>query len=393
MIHEQYYELKRKQEKYLHRPNKAVKEDNSLFVRYENPILTRDSIPVEWRFDLDKESNPFFLERLGVNAAFNAGAILLNNQVCLAVRIEGKDRKSFFAIARSCNGIDNFVFDPYPILLDDLYPNEADVYDMRLVKHEDGYIYGTFCSESHDDTSTDTSAAVAECGIVRSKDLIHFERLDNLVTLRSPQQRNVVLHPEFVDGKYAFYTRPMSSFIDTGEGEGIGFGLSNSIEKAVIDEETIIDKKIYHTVYEGKNGAGAPPIKTKKGWLHIAHGVRNTASGLRYVLYCFVTSLDDPKKVIAKPSGYFLSPLGKERVGDVSNVVFSAGAVKKDDGTILVYYGSSDTRLHVLETSEEKMLDYCFSSPEESFRSLDSVKQRIELIEKNRLLLEKENHK
>lgn len=389
MVHEKYYALKDKQEKFLERKNEEVVEDNPLFVRYKNPVLTRDSVPIEWRFDLDSTTNPYFLERLGINSTFNAGAILLNDEVCLVVRIEGKDRKSFFAVARSKNGIDNFKFDQYPILLDDTVKNEVDVYDMRLTKHEDGYIYGTFCSEAHDDSSKDTSTAVAKCGIVRTKDLVHFERLDNLKTLRSPQQRNVVLHPEFIDGKYAFYTRPMSGFIDTGDGEGIGFGLASDITHAVIDEEKIIDKKVYHTVYESKNGAGATPIKTSRGWLHFAHGVRNTASGLRYVLYVFVTDLKDPTKVIAKPTGYFLAPLKEERVGDVNNVVFTNGAVKLKDGTILVYYGSCDTRLHVLKTSEEKMLEYCFSSKEDAYRSHDSVVQRINLINKNLDLLKK----
>jgi 4-O-beta-D-mannosyl-D-glucose phosphorylase len=387
MINPKYYELKRNQERLISRQNKALPFYNGLFERFEYPVLTADSLPIEWRYDLNSETNPFFMERLGINSAFNAGAILLNGEVCLVARVEGKDRKSFFAVARSKNGVDNFKFDEYPILLDDLYPEETNVYDMRLTLHEDGYIYGLFCSEAHDDTSKDLSAAVAECGIVRTKDLIHFTRLPNLKTLRSPQQRNVVLHPEFVNGQYAFYTRPMSGFIDTGDGMGIGWGLAKDITHAVIDEEKIIDERVYHTISEGKNGEGATPIKTSKGWLHIAHGVRNTAAGLRYVLYTYVTSLEDPTKVIAKPSGYFLAPVGKERIGDVSNVVFSNGAVKFNDGTILIYYGSSDTRLHVLRTSEEKMLDYCFNSPKDALRSHDCVEQRIKLIKDNEAIL------
>lgn len=393
MINKEYYELKKAQEKYLSIPNREIKQDNNLFSRFENPVVTSETIPLEWKYDLSEEDNPFFLERLGINAAFNSGAIYLNHQVCLVVRIEGKDRKSFFGVARSANGIDNFRFDPYPILFNDTEKNETDVYDMRLTKHEDGYIYGVFCSESHDDSSKDISAAVAQAGIARTKDLINWERLPNLKTLRSAQQRNVVLHPEFINGEYAFYTRPMSGFIDTGDGMGIGLGLAKDITHPVIDEEVIIDKRTYHTIYESKNGAGATPIKTNKGWLNFAHGVRNTASGLRYVLYVFVTDLKDPSKVIAKPSGYFLAPQGEERIGDVSNVVFTNGAVKLDDETILVYYGSSDTRLHVLKTNVEKMLDYCFNSPKDPLRSVDCVRQRIELIKRNYKLLEEEKLK
>ncbi|MFA6755553.1 MAG: glycosidase [Bacilli bacterium] len=390
MINEKYYKLKKEQEKIITRKNKELPTKNGLFSRYEFPVLTRDYVPLEWKYDLSKENNPYFIERLGINSTFNSGAILLNNEVCLVVRIEGTDRKSFFAVARSKNGIDNFRFDEYPILFDDLYKDEVDVYDMRLTKHSDGYIYGVFCSESHDDASRDLSAAIAEAGIVRSKDLIKWERLPNLKTLRSPQQRNVVLHPELIYGDYAFYTRPMSGFIDTGDGMGIGLGYCKDIMHPVVDEEKIIDERKFHTVYEAKNGAGATPIKTKKGWLHFAHGVRNTAAGLRYVLYVFMTDLKDPSKVIAKPSGYFLAPLGEERVGDVSNVVFTNGAVMLKDGTILVYYASSDTRLHVLKTSEDKMIDYCFNNPKDAYRSHDCVEQRIKLIKHNEELLKKE---
>lgn len=392
-IHQKYYELKEKQDKYLSRKNMVSDSDNGIYERFKYPVLTNESIPLIWRYDLSQETNPYFEERLGINSAFNSGAILFHNQVCLAVRIEGKDRKSFFAIARSNNGIDNFHFDRYPLTIPDMYPNETDVYDMRLTQHEDGYIYGIFCSECHDDTSKDISAAVAETGIVRTKDLVNWERLPNLKTLRSPQQRNCVLHPEFIDGQYAFYTRPMSGFIDAGEGMGIGFGLCKDITHAVIDEEDIIDRRVYHTVYEAKNGAGATPIKTKKGWLNIAHGVRNTAAGLRYVVYAFMTDLNNPKKVIAKPSGYLIAPIGDERVGDVSNVVFSNGAVKLADGTILIYYGSCDTRLHVARTTEDKMIDYCFNTPIDPLRSPLCVKQRIALIKKNEDALKEEDIK
>jgi 4-O-beta-D-mannosyl-D-glucose phosphorylase len=389
MIHEKYEKLKEEQEKLLSRKNHPTSFYNGIYERFQYPVLTSASVPIEWRYDLEKETNPFFEERLGINSAFNSGAILFENKVYLAVRIEGTDRKSFFAIARSDNGIDNFRFDDEPIDLPDMYPEEVDVYDMRLTLHEDGWIYGVFCSESHDDSTKDVSAAVAETGIVRTHDLKHWERLPNLKTLRSPQQRNCVLHPEFIHGQYAFYTRPMSGFIDAGEGMGIGFGLCKDITHAVIDEEKIINERTYHTVYECKNGAGATPIKTPKGWLDIVHGVRNTAAGLRYVVYAFLTDLKDPTKVIGKPSGYLIAPQGEERVGDVSNVVFSNGAVQLEDGTILIYYGSCDTRLHVARTSVEKMVDYCLHTPEDPLRSNLCVKQRIQLIEKNSKLLKK----
>jgi 4-O-beta-D-mannosyl-D-glucose phosphorylase len=390
MINPKYYELKKEQDAYLSKKNKVdTSFYNGIYERFTNPVLTNKSLPIEWQYDLSEESNPFFEERLGINSAFNSGAIVFNGEVCLVVRVEGHDRKSFFAVARSKNGLDNFKFDPYPILMDDLYPHETDVYDMRLTQHEDGYIYGCFCSESHDDSSKDVSAAVAQAGLVRTKDLVHWERLPNLKTLRSSQQRNVVLHPEFINGEYAFYTRPMDGFIDAGEGKGIGFGLAKDITHAVIDEEKIIDPRIYHTIAEAKNGAGATPIKLSKGWLHFAHGVRGTAAGLRYVVYAFMTDLKDPTKVIAKPSGYFLAPVGEERIGDVSNVAFSNGAVKLNDGTILLYYGCADTRLYVARTSEKKMLDYLFNTPKDALRSHDCVAQRIELINKNIELLKK----
>lgn len=389
MIHEKYYELKVKQEALLNKKNEKSDFYNGIFDRYENPVLTRDMIPLHWKYDLNKETNPFFMERLGVNAVMNSGAIELNGKFYLVPRIEGNDRKSFFGVAESDSGVDGFRFWDKPILLPDTCPEETNVYDMRLTKHEDGWIYGVFCSESKDTKSGDLSAAVAAAGIVRTKDLKTWERLDNLKTLNSPQQRNVVLHPEFVNGKYAFYTRPMDDFIETGSGGGIGFGLCDDIEHAVIDKEIITSPRRYHTITESKNGAGATPIKTEKGWIHIAHGVRNTAAGLRYVLYVFATDLQDPSKVIAEPSGFFLAPLKGERVGDVSNVVFSNGVIARDNGDVYIYYASSDTRLHVATTTKEKLMDYCFNTPSDPLRSVDCVKQRIDLIDKNLELLTK----
>ena len=323
------------------------------------------------------------LKGLGVNAVMNSGAIMLNGKYYLVARIEGNDRKSFFGVAESDNGIDGFRFWDYPILLDDTCADETNVYDMRLTKHEDGYIYGVFCSESKDKSVNDLSAAVAEAGIVRTKDLKHWERLDNLKTLRSPQQRNVVLHPEFVNGKYAFYTRPMDDFIDTGSGGGIGFGLCDDICHAVIDEERMTSLRKYHTITEAKNGAGATPIKTDRGWIHIAHGVRNTAAGLRYVIYAFATALDDPGKIIAEPSGMLIGPRGDERVGDVSNVVFTNGAIVNENNEVFIYYASSDTRLHVATTTIDKLIDYVFNTPEDPGRSVECVAQRCEMIKKN----------
>ena len=389
MIHEKYYELLKEQEKILSRKN--VKSDfyNGVFDRYEYPVLDRSMIPLHWKYDLNKETNPFFMERLGVNAVMNSGAIELNGKFYLVPRVEGDDRKSFFAVAESDSGVDGFRFWDKPVLLPDTCPEETNVYDMRLTKHEDGWIYGVFCSESKDKSVNDLSAAVAAAGIVRTKDLKTWERLPNLKTLNSPQQRNVLLHPEFINGKYAFYTRPMDDFIETGSGGGIGFGLCDDITNPVIDEEIITSPRRYHTITEAKNGAGATPIKTKKGWFHVAHGVRNTAAGLRYVLYVFATDLKDPSKVIAEPSGFFLAPLGKERVGDVSNVVFSNGLIAREDGSVYIYYASSDTRLHVATTTVDKLVDYCFNTPKDPLRSVDCVKQRIELIEKNLALLGK----
>lgn len=356
---------------------------NGIFDRYKNPVLTRNHVPLFWKYDMDPATNPFFMERLGVNAVMNSGALYIDGKFYLVARVEGADRKSFFAVAESTSGVDGFRFWDYPVQLPDTCAEETNVYDMRLTQHEDGWIYGIFCSESKDTKSKDLSAAVACAGIVRTKDLKKWERLSNLKTLRSPQQRNVVLLPEFVNGKYAFYTRPMDDFIDTGSGGGVGFGLCDDITNAVIDEEKISSRRKYHTITEVKNGAGAVPIKTERGWIHIAHGVRNTAAGLRYVLYCFATDLKDPSKVIAEPSGLFLGPLGEERVGDVSNVVFTNGAAVTPSGNVYIYYASSDTRLHVATTTLEKLTDYVFNTPSDPGRSADCVKQRCDFIAKN----------
>lgn len=370
------------------RKNSVNKEFyNGIYDRYEFPVLTRDHIPLSWRYDLNKETNPFFMERLGVNAVMNSGALFFNGKYYLVPRIEGNDRKSFFAVAESESGVDGFHFIGKPLLFEDICPEETNVYDMRLTKHEDGYIYGVFCSESKDTGTADLSAAVAAAGIVRTKDLVNWERLPNLVTLRSPQQRNVVLHPEFVNGKYAFYTRPMDDFIETGSGGGIGFGLCEDITHAVIDEEKMTSIRRYHTITESKNGAGAVPIKTEKGWIHIAHGVRNTAAGLRYVIYAFATDLCDPSRVIAEPSGLLIGPRGGERTGDVSNVVFTNGAIAKENGDVYIYYASSDTRLHVATTTIDRLIDYVFNTPSDPLRSVECVAQRISLIERNEKFL------
>ncbi len=367
----------------IYRKNEKTEFYNGIYDRWRYPVLTRQHIPLFWKYDLDPKTNPYFMERLGVNAVFNSGAIYLDGKYYLVARIEGNDRKSFFGVAVSESGVDGFEFMDEPVILPDTCPEETNVYDMRLTKHEDGYIYGVFCSESKDTKTADLSAAVAAAGIVRTKDMMTWERLPNLVTKRSPQQRNVVLYPEFVNGKYAFYTRPMDDFIDTGSGGGVGFGLCDDIEHAVIDEEIITSKRKYHTITEAKNGAGATPIKTDKGYIHIAHGVRNTAAGLRYVIYAFATALDDPSKVIAEPGGFLIAPLGRERVGDVSNVVFTNGAIVNDRDEVFIYYASSDTRLHVATTTLEKLKDYVFNTPEDQLRSVDCVKQRCELIRKN----------
>ncbi len=386
-MHPNYYVQLEKYNKLIQKKNEVSQVYNGIYDRYVNPVLTNEHIPLFWKYDLNEETNPHFMERLGVNAVFNSGAIELNGKYYLVARIEGNDRKSFFGVAESGSPVDGFEFWDYPIRLPDTCVDETNVYDMRLTRHEDGYIYGVFCSESKDTSSGDLSAAKAEAGIVRTKDLKTWERFNNLKTLNSPQQRNVVLHPEFVNGKYAFYTRPMDDFINTGSGGGIGFGLCDDITNAVIDEEVITSRRKYHTVTEAKNGAGAVPIKTEKGWLHIAHGVRNTAAGLRYVIYVFATSLKDPSRVIAEPSGLLIAPLGGERVGDVSNVVFTNGAIARTSGEVYIYYASSDTRLHVAATTIDKLLDYTFNTPPDPLRSADCVGQRCDFIKKNLELL------
>lgn len=384
MVHPKYFEEEKKLEELLSRKNEIDSSFyNGIYDRYKYPVLTREHAPIIWQYDISEETNPFFMKRLGINAVMNSGAIMLNGKYYLVARVEGDDRKSFFAVAESDNGVDGFRFWDYPVRLPDTCKDETNVYDMRLTQHEDGWIYGVFCSESKDHSVNDLSAAVAAAGIVRTKDLVTWERLPNLVTLNSPQQRNVVLHPEFVDGKYAFYTRPMDDFIETGSGGGIGFGLCDDIEHAVIDEEKMTSLRKYHTLTEAKNGAGCVPIKTEKGWIHIAHGVRNTAAGLRYVIYAFATDINDPSKVIAEPSGLLIGPRGGERVGDVSNVTFTNGAIVNDKGEVFIYYASSDTRLHVAKTTIEKLCDYVFNTPSDPLRSNLCVKQRCELIDKN----------
>jgi 4-O-beta-D-mannosyl-D-glucose phosphorylase len=377
-------QLLKDQEKLLRKKNTPSKKTNGVFQRYINPVLTADHVPIPWRYELNFKTNPFLMERLGVNATFNSGAMEFKGKIVLAVRVEGVDRKSFFAIAESPNGVDNFRFWEYPIQLQETNDPDINVYDMRLVKHEDGWIYGLFCTERKDTNvpRTDTSSALAQCGIVRTKDLLRWDRLPDLIT-KSPQQRNVVLHPEFIRGKYAFYTRPQDGFIEAGSGGGIGWGLSESMDTAQIESEIIIDDRQYHTIKEVKNGLGPAPIKTEKGWLQLAHGVRNTAAGLRYVLFMFLTDLKDPSKVIARPGGYFLAPEGEERIGDVSNVTFSNGWVERSDGRVFIYYGSSDTRMHVAVSTVERLLDYVFHTPEDGLRTGSSVQQRIQLIKRN----------
>ena len=365
--------------------NEKENGGNGIYERYRNPVLTAQHAPMFWRYDLDPKSNPHLMERFGINAVFNSGAIKLNEKYYLCARVEGVDRKSFFAIAESDNGVDGFRFWDYPVELPQLEGNpDTNVYDMRLVQHEDGWIYGTFCTERRDPNAPagDQSAAIAQCGIVCTKDLLTWERLPDLKT-PSPQQRNVVLHPEFVNGKYAFYTRPQDGFIETGKGGGIGFGLSNCMKPAVIEKEVVIDPKIYHTVYEAKNGLGPAPIKTNYGWLQLAHGVRNTAAGLRYTLYMFMTDLADPAKVIYQPAGYFMAPEGEERVGDVSNVLFSNGWIADDDGTVFIYYASSDTRQHVATSTISRLLDYVMNTAQDGFTSASSVQTLKKIIDKN----------
>ncbi len=371
-------------EQLVTRKNVRVEETNGIFHRYKYPVLTGAHAPIFWRYDLDYESNPHLCERLGVNSAFNVGAIELDGRICLMARVEGADRKSFFAVAESATGIDGFRFWDHPVLLPETDDPDINVYDVRLTRHEDGWIYGLFCTERKDPNAPrgDLSSAIAQGGIVRTKDLKNWQRLDDLKT-GSPQQRNVVLHPEFIDGKYAFYTRPQDGFIDAGSGGGIGWGLADDIEHATIAKETIVDDRQYHTIKEVKNGQGPPPIKTKAGWLHLAHGVRACAAGLRYVLYAFLTKLEQPDKIIAAPGGYLLAPQGEERIGDVSNVVFSSGWVARANGDVFIYYGSSDTRTHVATSTTERLLDYVTNTPPDGGRSRRCVEQRCELIERN----------
>ncbi|HBS87867.1 MAG: glycosidase [Bacteroidetes bacterium GWF2_38_335] len=368
--------------------NEQLNSDNGIYNRYLYPILTREHIPVHWRFDMDYNTNPNLLQRLGVNTTFNAGAIMLNDKYYLIARVEGFDVKSFFALAESSDGI-HFRFVGKPIHLPVTNNPEMNVYDIRLTQHEDGWIYGTFCAERKDMSKPeDSSAAVASCGIARTKDLINWQRLPDLKS-DAFQQRNCVLHPEFVDGKYAFYTRPQQGFIDTGD-SGIAFGLCENIEKAVLKNEVVFEPRKYHTVKEVKNGQGPAPIKTEKGWLHLAHGVRRTAAGLRYVLYMFMTDLKDPSKVIHRPGGHFIEPLGEERVGDVSNVVFSNGWIVNEKEEVFIYYASSDTRMHVAVSTIEKLLDYCINTPEDAGRTDLCALQRNAMIDKNLEVIDKE---
>ncbi|MBL7707903.1 MAG: glycosidase [Chitinophagaceae bacterium] len=371
-------------EKLLKRRNEKAEDGNGIFDRYKFPVLTADHTPLVWRYDLNIESNPHLMQRFGINAVLNAGAIKWNDKYIVVARVEGADRKSFFAVAESPNGVDNFKFWDYPVNMPETEVPDTNIYDMRLVQHEDGWIYGLFCTERRDPSApaTDQSAAIAQCGIARTKDLKVWERLHDLKT-PSPQQRNVVLHPEFYNGRYAFYTRPQDKFIEAGKGGGIGFGLSDTIEEAMIEKEIVVDPKVYHTVYEMKNGLGPAPIRTEKGWLHLAHGVRNTAAGLRYVLYMFMTDLEEITKVICKPAGYFMAPEGDERIGDVSNVVFSNGWIVDDDGSVFIYYASSDTRLHVATTTVEKLLDYVMNTAPDGYTSAESVKTLSRLIDRN----------
>ncbi len=373
----------------LQRENSVAEQhDNGIFERYHHPVLTAAHTPLFWRYDFDRRTNPHLMERLGINAVFNPGAIELDGKVCLVCRVEGVDRKSFFAIAESASGVDGFQFWDRPIALPQTEDADVNVYDMRLTRHEDGWIYGLFCSERKDPDAPrgDTSSAIAQCGIVRTKDLRQWERLPDLET-GSAQQRNVVLHPTFVDGKYGLYTRPQDSFIDAGSGGGIGWALCESMEAASVSRETIVDPRVYHTIKESKNGQGPTPLRTPEGWLHIAHGVRACAAGLRYVCYAFMTALDEPWRVTHRPGGYLIAPEGDERVGDVSNVTFCNGAVAKSDGTVFIYYASSDTRVHVARTSLERLVDYVRNTPEDPLTSRKCVDQRIALIDANLQLM------
>jgi 4-O-beta-D-mannosyl-D-glucose phosphorylase len=376
--------LQKNHEAFLKKKNEPVDQTNGIIQRFRNPVLTAEHAPLYWRYDFNPATNPYLMERIGINAAFNAGAIKFNNRYLIIPRVEAIDRKSFFAVAESPNGVDNFRFWEHPVTLPETDEPDTNVYDMRVVLHEDGWIYGLFCTERHDpERPDDTSAAIAKCGIARTKDLVNWERMPDLIS-HSGQQRNVVLHPEFIQRKYALYTRPQDGFIETGSGGGIGFGLTDSMERAEILEEKIIDPKVYHTITEVKNGLGPAPIKTPEGWLQLAHGVRNTAAGLRYVLYAFLTDLKDPSKIIHRPAGYLIAPRREERVGDVSNVVFANGWICDADGTIYIYYASSDTRLHVATSSIGRLINYCKNTPEDGLRSAMTVKTINALIDKNK---------
>lgn len=377
-------ELFHQHERLIRRKNVKAKFGNGVYDRYAYPVLTAEHTPLFWRYDFDSRNNPHLMERMGINATFNAGAMEHEGRFLVLARVEGNDRKSFLAVAESPNGVDNFRFWDYPILMPETNEPDTNVYDIRVVRHEDGWIYGLFCTERKDPKApeSDTSSAVAQCGIARTKDLKKWERLPDLRT-KSPQQRNVVLHPEFVNGKYALYTRPQDDFIQAGKGGGIGWGLCASMENANIEQETIIDNREYHTIKEVKNGQGPAPIKTPKGWLHLAHGVRNTAAGLRYVLYTFMSELKRPEVVTHRPAGYFLGPQGEERVGDVSNVAFSNGWITRKNGDVFIYYGASDTRLNVATSTVEKLLDYTMNTPEDPLRSFACVEQRNALVKKN----------
>ncbi len=368
----------------IEKRNSPAAESNGIFSRYTNPVVTAAHTPVSWRYDLNAKTNPHGMERIGINAAFNAGAMKWNGKYILAVRVEGVDRKSFIAIAESPNGIDNFSFWEKPCVIPETAEPDTNVYDMRLTQHQDGWIYGIFCTERKDPKASkgDTSSAVANAGIARTKDLVHWERLPDLIS-NTGQQRNVVLHPEFVDGKYAVYTRPQDGFIDVGNGGGIGLGFITDMENPVVEQERIIYGKQYHTIYELKNGLGPAPIRTEKGWLHLAHGVRNTAAGLRYTLYMFMTDLNDISKVTHIPGGHFMAPENEERTGDVSNVLFSNGWIADEDGTVYIYYASSDTRMHVAVSSIERLIDYVINTPEDGFTSAASVNKIIEQVDKN----------
>ncbi|MBD3918630.1 glycosidase [Paenibacillus sp. PR3] len=378
-------------EQLIGRTNRPVPLGNGIYERYEHPVLTADHTPLTWRYDFNPETNPYFMERLGINCVFNPGAIYLNGKFYLVARVEGNDRKSFFAIAESDNGVEGFRFWDEPIVMPETDDPDINVYDMRLVQHEDGWIYGLFCTERKDPDAPrgDLSSAIAQCGIARTHDLKSWERLADLKTA-SNQQRNVVLHPTFIDGRYAFYTRPQDGFIDTGSGGGIGWGLADSIEEAVIEQEIIIDERHYHTIKEVKNGQGPAPIRTDRGWLHIAHGVRNTAAGLRYVLYAFLSDLDEPHRVTHRPGGHLIAPIGEERIGDVSNVTFCNGVVALDNGAVYIYYASSATRCHVAVSTVDRLLDYVMNTPEDPLRSYACVQQRLSLIERNRTYLSSE---